>query len=88
MDLDEEELIATKKLNGSYGRKEEKFIIFTKDKEAVHVNILRNGIQVADVLLGLAATIKIIMQETGKSEIDIYKVISSFIDSSEKKGGI
>lgn len=63
---------------------EKKFIIVTKDEDAVYVNILRNDIKVVDILLGLAAIIKIVMQETGKDKLEIFKVVSEFIESSKK----
>lgn len=64
--------------------KENKFIEFTKDEEAIHVNFLKKGTQIADILLGVAATIKIVMDETGKDQLEIFKIVSEMIDESEK----
>ena len=47
---------------------EKKFIEFTKDQEGVNVYCIKEDITVGDVLMGVAATIKMVIEETGKDE--------------------
>lgn len=64
--------------------KEQKFLEFTKDDEAIHVSFLKNGVQVADILLGITATINMVMEETGKGKEDIFKVIDEMLEEARK----
>lgn len=64
---------------------EKEFVTFTKDQEAINVYFLKDGIQVADILMGVAATIKMIMEETGKDKEAIFKVVNDIVDESNKK---
>ena len=68
---------------GYYDEKE--FVTFTKDEEAINVYFVKDGIKVADILMGVAATIKIIMEETGKDKETVLKVVNEMIDEANKK---
>ena len=64
---------------------ENEFVTFTKDEEAINVYFVKDGIKVADILMGVAATIKIIMEETGKDKETVLKVVNEMIDEANKK---
>ena len=64
---------------------EKEFVTFTKDEEAINVYFVKDGIKVADILMGVAATIKIIMEETGKDKETVLKVVNEMIDEANKK---
>ena len=63
-------------------KKEQKFIEFTKDDEAVHVNFV-NRAEIRDILMGIAVVVKIVKEETGKDTSEIFKVVNDFIGSAE-----
>lgn len=64
---------------------EKEFVTFTKDQESINVYFIKDGIQVVDILMGVAATIKMIMEETGKDKETIFKVVNDIVDESNKK---
>ena len=64
---------------------EKEFVTFTKDEEAINVYFVKDDIKVADILMGVAATIKIIMEETGKDKETVLKVVNEMIDEANKK---
>lgn len=71
---------------GENQKQEKIFITFVKDAEGVNVKFDpdKSNITVGDVLLGVTATIKMVMEETGKDQLEVFKVISEMIDKSEK----
>lgn len=64
---------------------EKEFVTFTKDEEAINVYFVKDGIKVADILMGVAAIIKIIMEETGKDKETVLKIVNEIIDEANKK---
>lgn len=64
---------------------EKEFVTFTKDQEAINVYFQKNGIRIADILLGVAATIKMVMKETGKDQKTVLKVVNEMIDETNQK---
>lgn len=64
---------------------EKEFVTFTKDQESINVYFIKDGIQVVDILMGVAATIKMVMEETGKDKETIFKVVNDIVDESNKK---
>lgn len=56
-----------------------------KDEEAINVYFVKDGIKVADILMGVAAIIKIIMEETGKDKETVLKIVNEIIDEANKK---
>lgn len=61
---------------------EKKFIEFTKDQEGVNVYCIKEDITVGDVLMGVAATIKMVIEETGKDEETVWEVVKKMIDET------
>lgn len=66
-------------------QEKQKILEFEKDNEGIIVSFLIDGVQVADILLGVAATIKIVKEETSKNNEEILKVIKEMIEESEKR---
>lgn len=65
-------------------KQEKEFLNFTKDKEAVNVYFTRDDVLVSDILLGIAATIMMVMKETGKDKETVMKVVNDMIEESNK----
>lgn len=65
-------------------KQEKEFLNFTKDKEAVNVYFTREDVLVSDILLGIAATIMMVMKETGKDKETVLKVVNDMIEESNK----
>lgn len=51
-----------------------------KDQEGVNVYCIKEDITVGDVLMGVAATIKMVIEETGKDEETVWEVVKKMID--------
>lgn len=64
---------------------EKKFIEFTKDQEGVNVYCIKEDITVGDVLMGVAATIKMVIEETGKDEETIWEVVKEMLDETHER---
>lgn len=62
-----------------------KFIEFTKDQEGVNVYCIKEDITVGDVLMGVAATIKMVIEETGKDEETIWEVVKEMLDETHER---
>lgn len=65
-------------------KQEKEFLNFTKDKEAVNVYFTKDDVLVSDILLGIAATIMMVMKETGKDKETVIKVVNEMIEESNK----
>lgn len=66
-------------------QEEIKFLEFTKNNKEISANFLKKGMPIFDFLLGIAATIKVIKEETGKSNEEILNVVIEIIKESEEK---
>ena len=64
---------------------EKEFVTFTNDEEGINIYFQKDGIKVADILMGVAGTIKMIMKETGKDKETVLKVVNEMIDEASKK---
>lgn len=64
--------------------KSKKFLEFVKDEELITANFIENNVTIQDILMGVAATLKVVMEQTGKDQIEVFKVIGEMIDISEE----
>lgn len=60
------------------------FLEFMKDEEGITANFVETQIQISDILIGIAITIKIVKEETGKTDEEILKIIKQVIEEFEK----
>lgn len=60
------------------------FLEFMKDEEGITANFTETQIQVSDILIGIAIIVKILKEETGKTDEEILKVVKQMIEEFEE----
>lgn len=64
---------------------ENTFVKFIKTDESITVDFTRDDFRIIDVLMGIAAAIKIVKKQSKKTTNEIFKVIEEIIELSEKE---